>query len=326
MPRSSTGKWVARAGATGGGRTYRGQTPVNWYAVLVLIVVLGLGSVVFARYEYQNPSSAANTIAPTKGTQWFAAAVFDLCGTQATLSSNQVNPTKQSFVTTGDGVVQIDPKSTADAGNNAVLGKLLAGYRGLSVTPTEIKLPASSLGPASAPGTTPATSTTPTTGSSSTAGASSTTSTTTGSTSTTASGSSSGSKLRSKKPKSKTAKRSSTKTSTAPVKAFKNGGACPAGTKDAGKKGYVHAVYWSNAFASKAKPISVSNAGSIKFAADQLITIGFLPKGTAVPKPNGTVVTALLGASTGAGATTSTTAGSGSTTSTTSAKTTTSST
>ena len=59
MARNSAGKWVARAGATGGGRTYRGQTPVNWYAALVVIVVLGVLSVVFANYEYRNPSSAA---------------------------------------------------------------------------------------------------------------------------------------------------------------------------------------------------------------------------------------------------------------------------
>ena len=43
MARSSTGKSVARAAATGGGTTYRGQMPVNWYAALVIIVILGIG-------------------------------------------------------------------------------------------------------------------------------------------------------------------------------------------------------------------------------------------------------------------------------------------
>jgi len=42
MPSNSTGKWVQRAATTGGGRTYRGQMPVNWYASLVVICVVGL--------------------------------------------------------------------------------------------------------------------------------------------------------------------------------------------------------------------------------------------------------------------------------------------
>ena len=52
MARSSSGKSVARAAATGGGATYRGQMPVNWYAALVVIVLVGLGSVAFAKYHY----------------------------------------------------------------------------------------------------------------------------------------------------------------------------------------------------------------------------------------------------------------------------------
>lgn len=307
MPRSSSGKWVARAGATGGGRTYRGQTPINWYAVLVLIVIVGLGSVVFARYEYQNPKSTADTIAPTKGTQWLAAMVFDVCGTQSTLASNEVDPTKQSFITTGDGVIVVDPKKTADAGDNAVLGKLLSGYKGLTVTSTELKIPASALASSTSSSTT-TTTTAPTT---------STTSTTAAPTSTT----SSGSKERSKKPKSKTSKKAKT-TAASATKVYRNGGTCPTGTKDAGKKGFVEAAYWKNAFATNGKPITVTGAaGSIKFSNNQLITVGFVPKGTTLPKPNGTVVTALLDASTGASSTT-TTAPSSSTTSSTAASTT----
>lgn len=285
MPRSSTGKWVARAGATGGGRTYRGQVPANWYAVLVLIVILGIGSVVFARYEYQNPKSTADTVAPTKGTQWFAAMVFDLCGTQSTLASNEVDPTKQSFISTGNGVIVVDPKKTADAGNNAVLGKLLAGYTGLRVTSSEIKLPSSALASAS-------TSSSTTTTTTSTTAASSTTTSTTAASSTTSTSSSSGSKVRSKK-----------KTT---AKVYRNGGTCPAGTKDAGQKGVVKAVYWKSAFASSAKPIAATDPSAIKFLDDQLITIGFVPSGKALPKPNGAVVTALLNDSAGTSTTTTT--------------------
>src|ERR1700688_98139 len=77
MARSSTGKSVARAAATGGGTSYRGQMPVNWYAALVLIVLVGIGSVVLARYNYAKGSP---TTAPIVGQTWHAALAFDICG------------------------------------------------------------------------------------------------------------------------------------------------------------------------------------------------------------------------------------------------------
>src|SRR5579875_1054387 len=143
MPRSTTGKWVARTAATGGGRTYRGQVPANWYAALVIIVIVGLASVVFARYEYRHVA-AASTVPPTKGgAPWFAAIDFDICGTQQTpLPANALNTAAQSFYTTGKGVIIISPKKTADAGHNAVLGKFVSSYKGLTVTATQITLPA----------------------------------------------------------------------------------------------------------------------------------------------------------------------------------------
>ena len=41
MAKRSPGKRVARAAATGGGRTKRGKAPIGFYTVLALIVVLG---------------------------------------------------------------------------------------------------------------------------------------------------------------------------------------------------------------------------------------------------------------------------------------------
>ena len=58
MARSSSGKSVARAAATGGGATYRGQMPVNWYAALVVIVLVGLASVAIAKYHYNQTPTA----------------------------------------------------------------------------------------------------------------------------------------------------------------------------------------------------------------------------------------------------------------------------
>jgi hypothetical protein len=144
MPRNTAGKWVARAGATGGGRTYRGQRPVNWYAALVIIVVLGILSVIFASYEYRHPAAAATT-KPDKGTTWYAGLLFDVCGTPApSLASNAASTTsKQAFYTAGSGVITIAPKTTAETGSNAVFGKFVSAYGGLTVTSSALVLPKS---------------------------------------------------------------------------------------------------------------------------------------------------------------------------------------
>lgn len=241
MARNSAGKWVARAGATGGGRTYRGQTPVNWYAAVVIIVVLGILSVVFANYEYRHPASAAtSTTQPTTKTTWYAGITFDVCGkTEPALASN-VSSTKsatQAFYTSGKGVIIVSPKTDSQAGKNAVLGKFVTAYPDLALTATELKLPAS-----------------------------------TGKTST----------------------------------IYKAGQACPKGTPDAGKKGQVQVEYWPSAFDTKANPTTVSgDPSTLKFSANQLIAVGFVPSGTKLGK-TATVVTAMLDAS--AGTTTTTTA------------------
>jgi hypothetical protein len=298
MPRSSSGKWVARAAATGGGRTYRGQMPVNWYAVLVLLVVLGIASVVISRVDYRH-GPTVNTIAPLKGvTPWFAAIDFDVCGKEVTpLASNVVDPTKQSFYTTGDGVIAITPKKTSDAGHNAVLGKFVSAYTGLTLTSTELHLPA----PA------PPTPTTTTTTTTSPSAASSTTSTTTttspsAASSTTSTTSASGKKAR-----------SSSGTT------YRNGETCPAGTPDARKKADVTVTYWKNAFAAKGKPVTLQgDPATLLFTDNQLITVGFVPPGTKLHKPSSKIRAALYDISTGTSSTTTTTAPSSSTTTTTS--------
>lgn len=250
MPRTTRGKWVARAAATGGGRTYRGQVPVNWYAVLVVIVVLGILSVVFSRYQYQHPA-AASTVQPTTNTTWYAGFAFDVCGKQQPpVAANATSSTAstKSFYTPGKGLIVVSPKTAADAGANAVLGKFVDGYHGMGLTSSSVTVPSG--------------------------------------------------------------KKSTT---------YRNGQTCPSGTPDAGKKGQVQVAYWPSAFAAKAKPITVSgDPTTLKFTQNQLITIGFVPAGTKLPKPTGTVVTALVQASAalGSSSTTTTAPGASSTTTT----------
>src|SRR5579862_3078152 len=140
MARSDTGRWVTRAAATGGGRSYRGHMPMRWYGSLVLIVLLGLALVVYSRYERQHPTAGT---APTIGTHWFAALALDVCGTvQPNLAANPNEATASPGIhTAGDGVIEISPAKAADAGNNATLGRFVALYPGLQLTGTSFKLP-----------------------------------------------------------------------------------------------------------------------------------------------------------------------------------------
>ncbi len=142
MARSSSGKSVARAASTGGGATYRGQMPVNWYAALVLIVLIGLASVALAKYHYdQNPP----VVEPTTNTTWHAGLAFDICGTTQPALAASPSTATTGLTTTGSGVLQIHPKNSSEAGNNATLGKFAEGYTGLTLTNTTLKYPSATV-------------------------------------------------------------------------------------------------------------------------------------------------------------------------------------
>jgi len=222
---SSSGKSVARAAATGGGATYRGQMPVNWYAALVVIVVVGLASIAIAKYHYNQTPTATP---PTVGTTWHAAISFDICGTtQPALSASPASATT-GLTTTGDGVLLIAPKKSSEAGVNATVGKFASEYQGLTLTNSTLKYPA------------------------------------------------------------------------AHVPEYKNGDKCAAGTPDAGKAGEVLARSWVVTTQTRDGQLVQTNGVSSTKPADlrllnrQLITVGFVPAGTTLPKPPGSTITALL--------------------------------
>ena len=112
MARSSSGKSVARAAATGGGATYRGQMPVNWYAALVIIVLVGIGSIALAKYNYNKVPAV---VEPTVGTSWHAGLAFDICGTMEPALRPRRSSAKTGLTTTGSGVLLVAPK-TAERG------------------------------------------------------------------------------------------------------------------------------------------------------------------------------------------------------------------
>jgi hypothetical protein len=226
MARSSSGKSVARAASTGGGATYRGQMPVNWYAALIVIVLVGLGSVAWAKYHYnQSPT----VVEPTVGTTWHAGLAFDICGKMEPALAASPSNACTGLTTTGDGVLQVAPKTDSEAGNNATLGKFASGYSGLTLTNTTLKYPGSS------------------------------------------------------------------------SPEYKNGQKCAAGTPDAGKVGEVKARWWvisstpgKNSQEQETGGITTVNPTGLKFVDRQLITVGFVPDTTLLPKPPTSTITALL--------------------------------
>jgi len=140
MARKQTGKWVARAAATGGSRSYRGQRPVKWYSSLVLICILGVALIWYSRYERQHPSTTGQ---PAVGTTWVAAFDFDICGTvEPPLPANPgVKGVGPGLTTAGDDVIHIAPHVASEAGANATLGRFASDYRGMVLTSTQVRYP-----------------------------------------------------------------------------------------------------------------------------------------------------------------------------------------
>jgi hypothetical protein len=223
--------------------------PVNWYAALVIIVVIGIGSIAWAKYDYNKVPAV---IEPTIGTAWHAGLAFDICGTtEAALPASPTSATT-GLTTTGSGVLSIAPKTASEAGNNATLGKFASGYTGLTLTNTKLKYPSTT------------------------------------------------------------------------VPQYTNGQKCGAGTPDAGKVGIVQARSWVISTKTGKNNEEVETGGAttkqpadLKFQNRQLITVGFAPEGTSLPKPPASVVLALQQVLAGNQApTTSTTAPAGVTTTT----------
>ncbi|HXQ75619.1 MAG TPA: hypothetical protein VN791_03915 [Acidimicrobiales bacterium] len=224
---------MARAAATGGGRSYRGNMPVKWYGTLFLIVLVGLVSIVYSRYERENPSGG--TPPTVNNTHWYAAFAVDVCGTvQPDLPTNPNSTANPGIHTDGDGVIRIEPTKAADAGNNATLSRFVTDYPKFGLTSTSLTIPGE--------------------------------------------------------------------------KARTNGETCPKLTPDAGRKGQVQIEVWPSAQAPGVNhPSTTTDPTSVKLADGQLITVGFVPAGSRLPKPSAATITTMLQAISQAGSTTTTT-------------------
>ncbi len=143
MPSNSTGKWVQRAATTGGGRTYRGQMPVNWYASLVIICVVGLFLIGFSRYQRTHTTNSSAG-PPTTQQTWYAALGIDVCGTMQPNLPASTNTAKTGLTANGNGVLTVAPKNSSESGQNATLGKFVSGYKGLELTSSTLQYPGKS--------------------------------------------------------------------------------------------------------------------------------------------------------------------------------------
>jgi hypothetical protein len=116
--------------------------PVNWYAALVLIVLVGIGSVFLARHDY---TKVTPSTAPAVGQTWHAALSFDICGKVQPALAATASGSANGLTTTGSGVLLIAPKTGSEAGKNATLGKFAKENLGMVISNTELQYPAGTL-------------------------------------------------------------------------------------------------------------------------------------------------------------------------------------
>ena len=144
MSRGSFSRSVARAASSGGGKAYGSRSPVGWYLVMAVIVVLGLTLVVYSRYENLHPGVTAAT-GPSATQHWQAAYGIDICGTfDAPLPVNS-NLAKVGIRTYGNGLIDINPSAVTNpasfAGAKATLGLFVSSYPGLKLSSNTLQLP-----------------------------------------------------------------------------------------------------------------------------------------------------------------------------------------
>jgi hypothetical protein len=258
VPGDNFSRRVARAAASGGGRTYRAQTPVTWYLMVLVICLLGVSLVAYSRYELLHPlpKAAAVSVPPTSTTEWEAAVAVDICGTFVP-SDLPVEPVAdEPIATLGNGVVRIDPGVSPQAadfeGKKATLGAYL-GLESAEVSSSELSFP----GPLVKVATTTTTTTTTTPKKTTTTTKSTGKTTSTSSTTTT----------------------TTVATKPGPARVYKEGGSCD------GKAADISVEEWPSPTSTKGQIVPAAQASGIRLKDGELITLAFVPKGTTIPQP-----------------------------------------
>lgn len=119
MGKASSSKKVARAAKAGGSKARTaGERNLLFPVVLILVAVLGVALVVYARDERRSEAEAS----PKVGDHIHAAYGFYTCGTFEPDIPEFVAPLNGGTHTHGDGLFHIHPFSTARSGDNATIG------------------------------------------------------------------------------------------------------------------------------------------------------------------------------------------------------------
>ena len=139
MARPSSKK-VSRAAQTGGGRTTRGTQSWLYWALIVVVVVLGVAGVGYSRDQRRSELAAGDTdVPPLAGKDhWHAAYGIYICDQFIEPITDQRDP--EGIHTHADGVIHIHPLVRRAAGRNAVLSKFFDAVR-LDFDDSEIEVP-----------------------------------------------------------------------------------------------------------------------------------------------------------------------------------------
>ena len=144
MSRSSFARSVARAAASGGSKSYRARRPAAWYLLISVIVILGIGLIVYSRNE-KNSSSASTQSGPTATDHWDVALGIDLCGSLQPALAPSSNITTVGIRTFGNGLIDINPGAVTNSskylGSKATLGLFASSYTGFKLTNSSIEIP-----------------------------------------------------------------------------------------------------------------------------------------------------------------------------------------
>jgi hypothetical protein len=132
---SSSTKKAAKLAQKGSGRTVRFQGGTLFPLAVAIVLVVGLGLIVYGRQTV--PSADASP--PTINDHWHAAYGFNICGEWYQLAGDLEDRNSQgqyiytNFLRTGihshdDGVIHWHPNTSRAVGSNAVLGVFLEAY------------------------------------------------------------------------------------------------------------------------------------------------------------------------------------------------------
>ena len=148
MANSSSTKKAAKLAQKGSGRTVRFQGGTIFPAAVAVVLIVGLGLIVYGRQSLP----AADASPPTVNDHWHAAYGFNICGEWYQLAGNLEDRNTQgqyiytNFLRTGihshdDGVIHWHPNTSRAVGKNAVLGVFLESYE-VEIEDDRLKFPA----------------------------------------------------------------------------------------------------------------------------------------------------------------------------------------